>query len=176
MMDEFPGVTLLDHESAERFLGSCPLKALLFTKKTETPQLWVRVAEALRGTYIFGEVRHVEDALLLRFGVSSESLPRIVVVRDINGVSQTLHYEGATAFEKIAEFLRDIAEGGPLLVESRKQVCHDSERAAFDLVRNTPGISSFAGAPLYPNPRAPPRRPSSCRRRSQASASSWPRC
>jgi hypothetical protein len=123
MTDNFAsGVTLLDHESAERFLSSCPLKALLFTKKTETPQLWIRVAEALQGTYIFGEVRHVEDALLLRFGVGTESLPRIVVVRDVNGASQTLHYEGPTAFEKIAEFLRDIAEGGPLLVETRKQV------------------------------------------------------
>jgi hypothetical protein len=118
------GVVLLTSENAEDFLSSSTsgaLKALLFTKKAETPQLWLRVAEALQGTFTFGAVRHEEEALLQRFGVSPDSLPRIVVIRDVSGTAQIVHYDGPTAFERILEFLKDIADGGPLLVETRKQ-------------------------------------------------------
>ena len=120
------GVVLLSGENAEDFLNSRSSKALLFTKKAETPQLWLRVSEALEGTFNFGEVRHVEENLLLRFGVDAETLPRIVVVRDVNNSSQTIHYEGPTTFERISDFLRDIAEGGPFLVEARKQALPES--------------------------------------------------
>ena len=119
------GVVLLSRDNAEDFLKSntsSSLKALLFTKKAETPQLWLRVAEALNGSFSFGEVRHVEEDLLLRFGVSVDSLPRIVAIRDVNSTTQTVHYDGPTAFERISDFLKDIAEGGPALVEARKQV------------------------------------------------------
>ena len=114
-------VLILSESNSETFLGSRQCKALLFTKKSETPVLWLRLAETFKASYVFGEVRHTEEKLLQQFNVSAETLPRIVAIREVGCLSQTVHYDGPTNFEKISDFLRDILDGGPAVVELRKQ-------------------------------------------------------
>lgn len=60
--------SLLDAKSAEGFISGQEraVRAILFTKKAETPGLWLRLAEALQETCSFGEVRHGETELLER--------------------------------------------------------------------------------------------------------------
>ena len=116
---------LLTGENSEGFFGGRdkPVKAILFTKKMETPNLWLRVAEAYDSRCDFGEVRLAEEALMKRFDLTVEVLPKIVAVRTSgDGTQQTIVYEGPNDFEKICEFLRDSAEGGRELVELKRQV------------------------------------------------------
>ncbi|EKX38594.1 hypothetical protein GUITHDRAFT_154692, partial [Guillardia theta CCMP2712] len=117
--------TLLTHANSAGFFNSKGkmLKAVLFTKKSETPNLWLRVADALSSKYDFGEVRMDEDAILCKFGLSAEVLPKIIAVRVVEeGKAENILYEGPNDFEHIAEFLKDAAEGGSQLVELKKQV------------------------------------------------------
>ena len=116
---------LLTSENSEGFFGGRdkPIKAILFTKKMETPGLWLRVAEAYNSRCDFGEVRLSEEALMKKFDLTAEVLPKIVAVRTSgDGTQQTILYEGPNDFDKICEFLRDSADGGRELVELKRQV------------------------------------------------------
>ena len=119
-----PNLLLTGENSADFFEGrDKPVKAVLFTKKMETPNLWLRVAEAFDARCDFGEVRLAEEALMKRFDLTAEVLPKIVAVRTSgDGTQQTIVYEGPNDFEKIGEFLRDSAEGGRELVDLKRQV------------------------------------------------------
>ena len=116
---------LLTAENAEAFFGTRDkaVKAILFTKKMETPNLWVRVAEAYHARCDFGEVRLAEEALMKKFDLTAEVLPKIIAVRTAgDGAQKPIVYDGPNDFEKICEFLRDAAEGGFELVELKRQV------------------------------------------------------
>jgi hypothetical protein len=118
-------VLLQSGGSADAFFDdtSCSLKAILFTKKQETPGLWLRLADALGEQCKFGEVRHSETEIMDQFGVSPDTLPRILALaRQPGGGECTLAYEGPTDFERIGEFLRDCANGGFGLIEARRAV------------------------------------------------------
>ena len=126
-MDLSSGATmlLLTSENEAGWFGgrAKPLKAILFTKKMETPNLWLRLAEAYDARCDFGEVRLAEEALMRKFDLTSEVLPKIIAVRTSgDGTQQTIFYEGPNDFDKICEFLRDSADGGRELVELKRQV------------------------------------------------------
>jgi hypothetical protein len=55
------------------------VKAVLFTRKAEVPPLWRQVAMANLRIASFGLVRHSEDDLMERFGLTPELLPRVMV-------------------------------------------------------------------------------------------------
>lgn len=57
------------------YVQDAPLKAVLFTKKSETPGLWLRLAEAWGTKCKFGEVRHTETSLMERFRSATRSAP-----------------------------------------------------------------------------------------------------
>ena len=63
-----PENLLLTTSSADGFISGQEraVRAILFTKKEETPGLWLRLAEALQEICSFGEVRKGETALLER--------------------------------------------------------------------------------------------------------------
>jgi hypothetical protein len=116
---------LLTSENASCFFEAHDkvIKAVLFTKKMDTPSLWLRVAEAYAVRCDFGEVRLAEQALMKQFGFTPEVLPKIVAVRTgSDGAQQNILYEGPNDFEKICDFLRDAAEGGRELVDLKRQV------------------------------------------------------
>eukprot|EP00961_Rhodomonas_salina_P008879 121351-Rhodomonas_salina.4 len=98
-------------------------QAVLFTKKSETPALWTRVAASFGGKMQFGEVRLEQVALMQQFGMTEDALPKVVAIRvNLDNSKQKVLYEGPNDFDKIREFLSDIAEGGPVVVELKKQV------------------------------------------------------
>ena len=137
-------VLLQSGETADAFFEdpAFSLKAILFTKKNDTPGLWVRLAESLGERCKFGEIRHTETALMGQFGVSSETLPRILALaRPPGGGESTLAYEGPTDFDRIGEFLRDCADGGFGLIEARRQV-----RAATLCLRCTAALHQYQEA------------------------------
>ena len=123
---------LLTAANEEAFFSSreTALKAVLFTKKTETPGLWLRLVESFGGTCSFGEVRLAEHALMDKFGVSVDSLPRVVAVVGAKGQGQDhdrrLPYEGPTDFESISAFLRDTSKAGAGIVDLRKELSEQS--------------------------------------------------
>ena len=96
------------------------------TKKTETPGLWLRLVETFGATCSFGEVRLTEPALMEKFGISADSLPRVVAVVGQKGAERSkdsiLAYEGPTDLVKLSEFIRDTSSGGQALVELRKEM------------------------------------------------------
>ena len=61
-----------------------------------------------------------------KFGISADSLPRVVAVVGQKGAERSkdsiLAYEGPTDFEKLSEFIRDTSSGGQALVELRKEM------------------------------------------------------
>jgi hypothetical protein len=118
---------LVTHGNSEEFYHSTskPLKALLFTKKTETPALWLRVAEALSDRCKFGEVRLEETQLMQDFAMTPEILPKVVAIRQggIGGKTvESIVYDGPNDFDLICQFLSDALDGGPLLVELKREV------------------------------------------------------
>ena len=116
---------LLTSSNSDAFFGGREktLKAILFTKKMETPNLWLRVAEAYNARCDFGEVRLAEEALMKKFDLTAEVLPKIIAVRAAgDAAEQPIVYEGPNDFDKICEFLRDSAEGGLELVGLKRQV------------------------------------------------------
>jgi len=96
------------------------------TKKTETPGLWLRLAESFGATCSFGEVRLSEAGLMEKFGISVDTLPRVVAVVGEKGAGrdkdEVLPYEGPTDFERLSDFIRDTSRGGLPLVALRKQL------------------------------------------------------
>jgi len=63
-----------------------------------------------------------------KFGISADSLPRVVAVVGENGGSRdkdkVLPYEGATDFERLSDFIRDTSSGGLALVDLRQEMAH----------------------------------------------------
>ena len=96
------------------------------TKKTETPGLWLRLVESFGATCSFGEVRLSEAGLMEKFGISVDSLPRVVAVVGEKGAGkekdEVLPYEGPTDFERLSDFIRDTSRGGLPLVNLRKEL------------------------------------------------------
>ena len=96
------------------------------TKKTETPGLWLRLVESFGATCSFGEVRLSEPALRDKFGISADSLPRVVaVVGEKNAAHENdvvLQYEGPTDFERLSEFIRDTGSSGLAGIGLRKEI------------------------------------------------------
>jgi DNA repair exonuclease SbcCD ATPase subunit len=96
------------------------------TKKTETPGLWLRLVESFGSTCSFGEVRLAETGLMDKFGISVDSLPRVVAVVGEKGLGReqdnVLPYEGPTDFESLSDFIRDMSRGGVALVQLRREV------------------------------------------------------
>jgi hypothetical protein len=96
------------------------------TKKTETPGLWLRLVESFGATCSFGEVRLSETSLMKKFGISTDSLPRVVAVVSETGAGYendtVLHYDGPTDFEHLSEFIRDTSTGGPANIALRKDI------------------------------------------------------
>jgi hypothetical protein len=116
---------LLTSENVEAWLAGREkaIKAILFTKKSETPGLWVRVADAFATEVDFGEIRLGETALMQRFGMSESVLPKVVAVRHSpSGAAENILYEGPNELEKIGEFLQDAIGGGTVVVELRREV------------------------------------------------------
>ena len=101
------------------FARDAPLKAVLFTKKTETPKLWLRLAEEWSGSCDFAEVRLADadgEALMEKHAVREEDLPRVVAfVNNQDGASgdvgghRPFNYEGPTEFDTISNFLGKMA-------------------------------------------------------------------
>ena len=105
---------LLTSENAEGWLDSDerPLKAVLFTKKSETPSLWVRVADALADQASFGEIRHTETELMKRFGMMENVLPKVIAIRcGSAGAAEHIHYVGPNEVDQLCE-CRTAGSGG----------------------------------------------------------------
>lgn len=67
-------------------------------KKTETPKLWMRLAEQWGGSCVFGEIRLSEQGLMDKHGIKEEDLPRVVAFFATEGGGELGHrplsYEG----------------------------------------------------------------------------------
>ena len=105
------------------YVQDAPLKAVLFTKKSETPGLWLRLAEAWGNKCKFGEIRHTEKDLMERFSMMESLLPKVIVMLQTTPEdTETLTYEGPTDFEHISSFIGDAVQGGASAVELRKKL------------------------------------------------------
>ena len=114
---------LLNGDNVEEFLNrKNVLKAILFTKKVETPSLWLKLVDAFSGRFCFGEVRQTEESLLSRFGISQESLPKIIGVCETECGNQTILYDGQIDLERIKEFFVTLLEGGIKAVDLLRQL------------------------------------------------------
>jgi hypothetical protein len=114
----------LNQDIIEAFLSQKGLlKAILFTKKVETPTLWLKLIEAFSGRYSFGEIRQTEESLLTRFCISYDSLPKIIGIREnIECKSEIALYDGPIDFERIKEFFTTFLNGGVVAVELMRQL------------------------------------------------------
>eukprot|EP00960_Hanusia_phi_P068038 766752-Hanusia_phi.AAC.9 len=111
------------------------VKAILFTRKKETPGLWMRLAEALGEEIAFGEVKDDESSLLDRFHVDENSLPQIVVVCPKHSHEEAVvTYEGPSDFEHILDFLSVSLHGGRRALDLRSQV--DAQAKELGSLRN----------------------------------------
>jgi len=103
--------TILTAENTDGFLaGGKMCKAILFTKKTESPHLWLRVVATCGDLYDFGEVRVQQAELLDRFGLTKEILPEVVTFTAIGAVGGSTRrrvYFGIHNFDSICTFLRN---------------------------------------------------------------------
>eukprot|EP00960_Hanusia_phi_P066986 766519-Hanusia_phi.AAC.2 len=126
-------VVLLNPRNADSFLASTirPLKAVLFTTKTEVPPLWQQLAEAQSMTTAFGVVRHVEQELLQSFELTPADLPHICIFRG-RGRENPVVYDGEVKLEALSSFLRDAVEGGETVITMRQQM-HAAMRQVEDL-------------------------------------------
>jgi hypothetical protein len=114
----------LNENNIEDFLSQkCALKAILFTKKVETPTLWLKLMEVFSGRFVFGEIRQTEESLLTRFCVTQDSLPKIIGIREnFERKSEIARYEGPIDFERIKEFFAAFFNGGVVAVELMRQL------------------------------------------------------
>jgi len=142
---------LLTADNEAVFFGlDKPLKAVLFTKKTETPKLWMRLAEQWGGSCVFGEIRLSEQGLMDKHGIKEEDLPRVVAFFATEGGGELGHrplsYEGPTDFDQISDFLGDLAKGGTSFLEVRrvadeKQKEIERLQAQLERERETVGVA-----------------------------------
>lgn len=112
----------LKAENVEAFLSSAtrPLKAVLFTTKSETPPLWQQLAEAQSTTTSFGVVFHTETALMEKWTLEVADLPRICIFS--SGGMEPVVYDGEVKLDALSSFLRDTVEGGDAVIAMRQQV------------------------------------------------------
>ncbi|EKX37235.1 hypothetical protein GUITHDRAFT_116649 [Guillardia theta CCMP2712] len=123
--DQQRKVSVLVAENAEEFFSSEVhyLKPVLFTKKAETPSLWLRLSEAFGECCKFGEIRHTETALMERFAVSPDALPKIIAVtHDGDGGERVIPYEGPSDFDRISEFLVETGGGRSPALELKREL------------------------------------------------------
>jgi DNA-directed RNA polymerase subunit H (RpoH/RPB5) len=114
---------LVNSENIEEFLDrKCMLKAILFTKKVETPSLWLKLVDSFSGRVIFGEVRHSEETVIARFGITQDSLPKIIAFREADGTNHTVLYHGQIDFERIKEFFLTLVDGGVVALDLMGQL------------------------------------------------------
>jgi hypothetical protein len=104
-------------------------------KKTETPKLWLRLAEEWGVSCVFGEVRMAEQALMKRHGMQEDNLPRVVAFVAADGEPhqhRAINYDGPTDFDRISDFLGDLSKGGmhvsamPCLLKRLCIMCPDT--------------------------------------------------
>jgi tetratricopeptide (TPR) repeat protein len=96
----------------EFFRGPRVLKAILFTKKAETPAVWSRLFDSLHAECLFGMVKQEHVGLMSRCGVAEDQLPKVIVV-----LPSGLHvpYQGPSNFHHISLFIKQqyvAASGG----------------------------------------------------------------
>ncbi|EKX46584.1 hypothetical protein GUITHDRAFT_137982 [Guillardia theta CCMP2712] len=125
-------VLLLNSENIDDFFSSKfrPLKAILFTTKSEIPPLWKQLAEAQQQTTSFGVVKHVETELMSSFRLQEQDLPRICVYRE--GRERGVIYDGEVKLEALISFLQDAFEGGDTMIAMRQEV-HAATRRIEEL-------------------------------------------
>ena len=121
-------VVKLGADNIDAFLSNAtrPLKAVLFTTKTETPPLWLQLADAQSTTSAFGVVHHVETALMQKFKLEVSDLPRICIY--LSG-KEPVVYDGEVKLDALSSFLRDTVEGGDAVIAMRQQVRRACTRA-----------------------------------------------
>lgn len=81
-------------------------RVLLFTDKSDTPNLFKALAQRLRGQLEFGEVKAKQKKLMERYGI--DKTPTILVEHD--GISTV--YEGAMNFPALLSYLTGFAKKG----------------------------------------------------------------
>jgi hypothetical protein len=128
-------VVKLRDDNVDVFLSNTtrPLKALLFTTKSETPPLWQQLAEAQSTTTAFAVVHHVEAALMKKFMLDVSDLPRICIY---STGKEPVVYDGEVKLDALSSFLKDAVEGGDAVIAMRQQVHHamrEIERLTTDL-------------------------------------------
>lgn len=116
-------VLLNQNNITEFWDEKCILKAILFTRKVQTPSLWLKIIDSFSGRLRFGEIRHTEEVLLANFGISQDSLPKIVVsFSETDGVNHTVLYHGQIDFERIKEFFNMLIDGGTAALDLFRQL------------------------------------------------------
>jgi len=96
-------ITRLNHENLDAFLrGPRMLKAILFTKKSDTPAVWSKLFEQFGAQALFGVVGcHLAD-LVSKFGLREEELPKVLVVYP---TGERVTYQGVSNFDRISVFI-----------------------------------------------------------------------
>ena len=96
-------ITRLNHENLDGFLrGARVLKAILFTKKSDTPAVWSKLFEQFGAQVLFGVVGcHLVD-LVSKFGLREEELPKVLV---IHPTGERVTYQGVSNFDRISVFI-----------------------------------------------------------------------
>jgi hypothetical protein len=96
-------ITRLNHENLDGFLrGPRVLKAILFTKKSDTPAVWSKLFEQFGAHVLFGVVAcHLAD-LVSKFGLREEELPKVLVVHP---TGERVTYQGVSNFDRISVFI-----------------------------------------------------------------------
>lgn len=119
---------LLDSSNEQTFFASTlrPLRAVLFTTKSEIPQLWLDLAAQQSISCSFAVVRHTEEKLMQRFSLSPASLPRILLFSNKTD-SPPIVYQGAIKLDSINTFIQDAVAGGTAATALRRQLKEKEE-------------------------------------------------
>jgi hypothetical protein len=117
-------VVKLRADNVHTFLSNTtrPLKAVLFTTKTETPPLWLQLAEAQCTTTAFGVVHHTELSLMEQYSLEVSDLPRICIFPSGAEPADPVVYDGEVSLDALISFMKDTVEGGDAVIAMRQQV------------------------------------------------------
>jgi len=91
----------------ENFLGQALPKAILFTNKDKTSDLYKALAIDYRGRMVLGEAKHTDKKLVEKYGVTT--FPTLLVI----GATENIKFDGKLAHEAITKFLEPHAGPAP---------------------------------------------------------------
>eukprot|EP00899_Mesostigma_viride_P021660 jgi/Mesvir1/29496/Mv19746-RA.1 len=120
------GVKQVAAAKLTQFLSTEPglPKALLFSSKTSTPNLYKALSLTFKGRMVLGEVRKKEQALVDKYEVAD--FPTLLVLSDDGEV--VAKFDGSISYESVVAFLEQYAKPGEKDADDKKKANAGSDK------------------------------------------------